>query len=269
MSFQLRDYQKQLGACLKQETDRRQAGDRLLVQIATGGGKTCVLNEFLRYIVARGERALIVTKDWVLLSQAAADFTGRCGGAGLVGYLGAGPEAKKLFETVPMTVEQPVVYTTIHSWFSRANRDFANQHFDYIFIDELHWGEAGTLYTKLLEKYEATSTFIGFTATPRKWTKFRLVDRAYDFAELLNRQVLARPIVVDSRSTGVTWRPILSGVHGDITQASLNELAASEARNNLIVKTFMEEKEKWGKTLGRGALVGLAEGLKMSILGPT
>jgi superfamily II DNA or RNA helicase len=247
--FQLRDYQKQLGVCLKRETAVRRPGDRLLVQIATGGGKTCVLNEFLRHIVARGDRALIVTKDWMLLSQAANDFTGRCGGAGIIGYLGAGPEAKKLFENVPMTVNQPVVYSTIHSWFSRADRDFKDQHFDYILVDELHWGEAGTLYKKLIEQYEDTSTFVGFTATPRKWTKFRLVDRAYDFAELLSRQVLARPVVVDSRSTDVAWTPVLSSEHGDITQSSLNELAASDVRNNVIVKTYMEDREKWGKTL--------------------
>lgn len=249
MSFVLRDYQQSLVSGLKRETRLGHVGLRLLVVLATGGGKTGVLNEFLKTIVAKGERALIVTKDWMLLSQAEKDFTTRCGGAGLTGYLGSGPEARRLFKGTPRTVHQPVVYTTIHSWASRAETDFKDAHFDYIFIDELHWGEAGTLYSKLMERYKETSGFVGFTATPRHWTQFRLVDRAYDFAELLNRQVLSRPVVVDSRSTDVAWTPVLSSEHGDITQTSLNELAASEARNKLIVKTYMDEAKKWGKTL--------------------
>lgn len=249
MSFVLRDYQKSLISALKSETRLGQVGLRLLVVLATGGGKTGVMNEFLKSIVADGKRALIVTKDWMLLSQAERDFTGRCGGAGLTGYLGSGQEARKLFENTPRTVHQPVVYTTIHSWASRADSDFKDVEYDYIFIDELHWGEAGMLYSKLMERYKDSSTFVGFTATPRHWTQFRLVDRAYDFAELLNRQVLSRPVVVDARTTGITWAPVLSSEHGDITQTSLNELAANEARNKLIVKTYMDEAKKWGKTL--------------------
>lgn len=249
MPFALRDYQKQLGACLRQESSQHRPGERLLIQIATGGGKTCVLNEAIRHIVARGDRALVVTKDWTLLAQAAEDFTGRCGGAGLVGYLGLGPEPRRLFAEAPRTVRQPVVYTTIHSWFRRADKDFADQRFEFVFIDELHWGEAGTLYRKLLDHYAETSMFIGFTATPRNWTSFRLVDRAYDFAELLNRRVLSRPIVVEPRATNILWSPELSSEHGDISQSSLNELAESETRNNLIVKTYCDEPTKWGKTL--------------------
>jgi superfamily II DNA or RNA helicase len=249
VSFILRDYQKSLVAGLHRETRLGEVGLRLLVVIATGGGKTGVLNEFLKSVVAQGKRALIVTKDWMLLSQAEKDFTTRCHGAGLTGYLGSGQEARRLFKDTPRTVNQPVVYTTIHSWVSRADDTFKDVHFDYVFIDELHWGEAGALYSKLMARYKDTSTFIGFTATPRHWTQFKLVDRAYDFAELLNRQVLSRPVVVDPRSTEVVWTPVLSSEHGDITQTSLNELAANEARNRLIVKTYCDETAKWGKTL--------------------
>ena len=249
MSFALRDYQISLVQHLKLETTPPQAGDRLLVQVATGGGKTCVINEFLRNRVARGARVLVVTKDWTLLFQAAEDFAIRCRGEGLVGYVGQGPEARKLFGRHSRTVNQPVVYTTIHSWSRRADLDFKDQHFDYVVIDELHWGEGAPLYSKLWERYEKTSVFLGFTATPRKWTAFRVVDKPYDFAELLSRDILARPIIIDSQQTNVDWAPRLSSEHGDIAQTSLNELAANESRNRLIIRTYTQNQKLFGKTL--------------------
>lgn len=240
----LRDYQVSLTRALVGQPHR--PGERRLVQLATGGGKTCVLNEFLNHMVRNGYRALVVTKDWTLLAQAARDFVERYNGLQSIGYVGEGQQAKILFEGIEKAGDRPVTYTTIHSWSNRADQLGP---YDFVLIDELHWGEGAPLYMKLLEKYSSQSVFIGFTATPRKWTSFQLVDRAYDFAELLSRGYLAKPIIEEAQQTNVRWSPERSSAHGDFTQTSLRELATNPSRNRLIVRTYMTNQAKYGKTL--------------------
>lgn len=260
MTFQLRDYQSSIVNALASAPHT--PGERLLVQVATGGGKTAIMSEFMHRIAAHehpNRRVLVVTKDWHLLGQAARDYATRYGARHRIGYWGKGVKAREAFGSqILRSNTRSVTYTTIHSWahsFRRLGR------FKFVIIDELHWGEGAPLYSKLMQRYANSCTFIGFTATPRNWTSFKLVDRAYDFAELLNRGVLARPDVEAPRHTNIVWDAELTSEHGDFTQASLRKLAASRIRNKLILDTYAEGRERYGKTIAFACNIDHAEHL--------
>lgn len=236
-------------AALEEEDSRFAAGRRLLVRVATGGGKRRIFNDFIvNQVIPSGRRVLVVTKDWFLLGQAADDLLQRHPDAQHhLGYVGDG--GRTFMPTVAQTGRSAVVYTTIQTWVSRANKDFKDDFFDYVIIDELHWGEGAPSYDLLLNRYAATSVFLGFTATPRQWSSFQLVGRAFDFEDLVGAQILAQPVIFEATNTGVNWAPERSSEHGDFTQPSLNQLAVNDARNTKIVETYLEHRRAFGQTV--------------------
>lgn len=238
-----RDYQAALFATAKRSFA---AGQRDLIQIATGGGKTLVLTDFAWWNAKNNRKVLIVTKDWELLHQAAQDLCARHRHAlDQCGFVGSSPLAKQLFRGMTHTPRAKIIFTTIQSW-NRRRDGWPIP--DVILIDELHWGEGAPLYTRLLEKYDR-AYILGFTATPRSWTDFRRIGRPYTFQKLIEKDVLAKPIVEDVVQTGVSWNPERTGTHGDITQTSLRELADNHARNDVIVQRYLTKKDKYKKTL--------------------
>lgn len=240
-------HQVELVDALIAEDRAREPGRRLLIHVTTGGGKRRLFNTFAMHIVASGRRVLVVTKDWYLLGQAAADLSELNGCASHLGYVGEG--GREALPRLKETARASVVYTTIQTWVSRADTDFRDQHFDYIFIDELHWGEGAPSYELMLSRCADASTFVGFTATPRKWTSFRLVGRSFGFGCLVEAGIIARPILFAPTSTGVSWSAELTSEQGDFTQASLSELALSLERNELIVATFLGRRAAFGPTI--------------------
>jgi superfamily II DNA or RNA helicase len=240
----LRPYQTK---CLAELEGATQGGGpgKHLIEIATGGGKTRVANDWVWRRAKRGKRILWITKDWELLRQAADDLCGRHkGAAGKAGYVGP----KGHLPQLEANASARVVYTTIHTWTAREASDFRDQRFDFVVIDELHWGEGGASYSRLLRRYRRR-TIVGLTATPREWTSFVPVGEPCDFPFLVRRRYLARPMVGAPRETGVRWRPRLNGTHGDFAEASLTELAANADRNRFIVDTYLQDRDRFGKTL--------------------
>ncbi len=240
-----RDYQKSLVSSLLRHRRLAQGGKCIMIEVATGGGKTRVANDLIWKCRAAGDNVLVITKDWILLSKLAEDLCARHQGAkDSISYVGSTSAAKKLFEGAACGDQKPIVYSTIQTWQRRKMR----RDFQIIIIDEIHWGEGAPLYTKLL-KAHSNAVVIGLTATPRTWSTFARVGRAYNFGELLRRGVLARPIIEDTFRTSENWVPIRSGSHGDLTQSSLNELAADHDRNQVIVDAYIRKKEIYDKTL--------------------
>ena len=239
----LRDYQRELVEGLL-----RVARGRWLIHVATGGGKSAIVADYLaRGVVARGRRALVVTKDWRLLIQIASTLRRMhpdCAAA--IGFVGGDRAAAPGFAR---NAAAQVVFTTIQSWASRIETDLAHESFVVVVIDELHWGERAALYTRLHAHYGEAVTFIGATATPRADTTYELVGRAYDFDTLVRRGVLATPLVQPPISTNVAWSPTRSEAGGDVSAASLRELATNDVRNTIVVETYRRRRELFGKAL--------------------
>jgi superfamily II DNA or RNA helicase len=243
-----RDYQIELTQALVNETTPFKSGDKILVEVATGGGKRRILNDFLAArVLAAGARALVVTKDWPLVLQNADDLVARHDGAlERIGFVGD-RDAAKLFHPVTYGAAASIVYTTIQTWHARKDRNFVGAEFDVVCIDESHWGEHGALYTALFRRY-ASATFVGTTATPRKSSGFRRVGPAYPFMALVDRGFLARPEVRTVR-TNIDWAPAVASCHSDFLPSSLVRLGDIRARNELIVSTYLGDAATFGKTI--------------------
>lgn len=240
-----RPYQVQCLEDLERAIEHAGWTGRHLLEIGTGGGKTRVANDWVRRRVQEHKRILWVTKDWELLRQAAADLCGRYPGASsFLGRVGGDAQLAQLDET---TAAQ-VVYTTIQTWTARWDGDFRYAAFDCVVIDELHWGEGGASYNRLLRRYR-DKVIVGLTATPRAWSSFKRAGDAYAFPYLVRENYLARPIVQDPTRTNVRWQPQRSGTEGDFTPQSLDELARNAKRNRLIVSTYQKNQSMFGKTL--------------------
>jgi superfamily II DNA or RNA helicase len=239
-----RDYQKDLISAAKRSF---REGGRDLVQVATGGGKTLVISDIAHWAAATGKKVLVVTKDWELLGQIGQDLCRRHQhGAELCGYVGETADARRIFGELGRPCIRNITFTTIQSWHRKSDGWPAP---DMILIDELHWGEGAPLYSKLLEKFQSAYV-IGFTATPRNWSTFRRIGRRiYDFAHLVEKGVLSRPVIEPPVLTGTNWAPRRTGSHGDITQESLSTLAVNVERNKCIVSTYVRKKSQYGKTL--------------------
>ena len=250
-----RDYQESLFAAAKRNFA---PGKKDFFHLATGGGKTVIISDFSRWAAKNGKSVMIVTKDWELLGQVAGDLCRRHrDGTSLCGYVGNSPLARKLFTGIHAGWGQPITFTTIQTWNKRENQPKP----DIVLIDELHWGEGATLYTKLQNHCGNDTYFLGSTATPRRWTSFRRIGKSYDFGELIRRKVLAQPIIEEPIETGTHWTPERTSDHGDLTQQSLDQLASDSSRNDKIVATYVAKKQKYGKTIVFACHIDHAESL--------
>jgi ATP-dependent helicase IRC3 len=227
--------------------------------IATGGGKTRVANDWIwKQALPRSKRVLWVTKDWELLRQASSDLCRRFQGAlERMGRLGGKTHLSELEETL----DADVVYTTIHTWYKRRNKAaLKKQRFDYVVIDEVHWGEGGTLYGALDKQYQDRATFVGLTATPRDWTDYKPVCEGLGFRALVDMGFLSEPRFKEVH-TRFRWNPERAGDFGDFTGTSLRVLATSDRRNRVIVNTYEEHPFRYGKTLAFACDIAHAEEL--------
>jgi ATP-dependent helicase IRC3 len=241
-------FQRRVLKSLHKEAYPPKRGRKLVMPIATGGGKTRVANDWIwTEALPRNKRVLWVTKDWELLRQAASDLCRRFEGAPeRIGRLGGKSHLDELEETL----DADVVYTTIHTWYKRRNKAGLKkkQRFDYVVIDEVHWGEGGTLYGALDEQYGDRATFVGLTATPREWTDYEPVCEGLGFRALVDMGFLSKPKFKEVH-TRFRWNPERAGDFGDFTGSSLRVLATSDKRNRKIVDTYREHPYRYGKTL--------------------
>lgn len=224
-----------------------------LLHMATGGGKTFVANNALKAELSRsGGYALWVTKDWLLLQQAADDLAARhsgmatrlarLGGSRNAGDIGRLPE-------VTDTNRVRVVYTTLHTFKMRRDQGRLPRRKPKLIVwDECHWGYAASTGKALLKwARERHIPVLGLTATPRQTGQFKIAC-SHTFSELVKDEFLADYELKGCR-TNVGWSPQLAGERGDFTPSSLSELAASPKRNDLIVNEYVNNAGEYGKTV--------------------
>ncbi len=221
--------------------------------MATGGGKTFVANNALAAeLRRRGGYALWVTKDWLLLGQAAHDLAARHRGmtgrlARLGGFRNAG-DIEQLPETTNVK-RVNVVYTTLHTFKRRLERHrLPRRNPSLIVWDECHWGYASRTGKVLLAwARRRRIPVLGLTATPRHPERFHQAC-SHTFDELVDEGHLADYDLVP-RPTDVVWSPRRSGEHGDFTPTSLRQLARSRKRSRLIVDEYVRNARKYAKTV--------------------
>ena len=235
-----RDYQRELTQALENEVPLAMPGERLQIALATGGGKTRVLNDFIfNYATRMGAKILVVAPDWELIAQQVNDACARHPHArDIITFVGGAGAEGKMFGA-PCSAQPQVWFTTIQTAWARRHSDFAALDFDVVMLDEVHYGETGKLQAALYARYKATSVFVGATATPRAGSKFRVVGPVYDLEGLVERGILARPFV-SSIETRVQWNPSIDGTAHDFAATSLNELARNKARNEIIVASVAD-----------------------------
>lgn len=143
-----------------------------------------------------------------------------------------------------------------------------------VVVDEAHHAVAPT-YQQLLgviRQAQPTAMMVGLTATPwpqgQGMTKllrglFPVTIAAVDGATLIAEGQLARPVFrrVATQERIHAEDITLSGLAQDIPAEQLEPLVNTQRRNDLVVRTWQEHQERWGKTLVYATTIGHADRL--------
>jgi|GEM_PF-1871524 len=133
----------------------------------------------------------------------------------------------------------------------------------WVVVDEAHHAGSPS-YDRVLLKLESTPTvkgIIGLTATPyptsynarRKFKlHFPLEIHKVEQGKLIATGVLARPVLhtVDTgKQLMLTIKEQAQAIGGDLAAETLADIGQDEARNAVIVRTWLDHQQEWGKTL--------------------
>ncbi len=252
-----RPYQKDLTAKVVQALEERRSAT---VVVATGGGKTKIANDAVaEYLKKKDRNVLWLSKDWRLLYQAAADFYKRHGAPKKIKPMRfrGDTEVLRFLETCEKKAKiGRINYTSIHS-VDRNLEFFAKRipQLHAVVVDEVHWGvkkynsgtHANNMYGKVFRLCKSNKVpIIGLTATPTQHND-GIIQPEISLGHLIRAKYLAEPVLASTVDTGFEWHFKMRD--GQITKDSYMALAGEEQRNQLIVKTLVDNLAKWGKTL--------------------
>jgi superfamily II DNA or RNA helicase len=244
-----RDYQLELVNDLHLAVIDACAGERLQISLATGGGKTRIMNDLVYgRLLPAGANVLVLAPGWELVAQSVDDACARFPAARIMTTYVGGSGAEVEMFGAPQAAHARVTFTTTQTFHTRRLSDFAALSYDVVLLDEVHYGEHGAVQRAIYEKYKSASTFVGVTATRRYDSNYRLVGRSYDLAALVGCGVLATP-ELRTVETNIDWNPKLDATQSDYSARSLDELARNAARNRIIVDAFLKEQHRMGATI--------------------
>ena len=256
-TYQLEAQRSVLSALEAQATEESPG---VLLHLGTGGGKTFVANNIVSdWLRRHGGYVLWITKDWWLLRQAALDRAASVKGAANAELWRLGGTANKLAQPDIMErngrpPEGSVVYTSLQTFSSRRKKQrLPRPRPSLIVWDECHWGEQAAA-GRVLRRWcrprgrGARVPVLGLTATPRDETPLAIAY-SKSFKALVDEGHLARPLPT-MITTDVGWQPQRSfGGLGDFDESSLDQLAQTSERNNVIVDHYAANRETYKKTL--------------------
>lgn len=129
---------------------------RIVLTSPTGGGKTRMMAELIRWAVNRGMRVILYTNRKLLLKQLARELS-RFGIAHGIRASGHEPDPSAVVQVSSIQTEWSRVYQA-RSWpFFRA---------DLVLIDEVHLQKGGTAVRIMNDHEETNGGMVGITATP-------------------------------------------------------------------------------------------------------
>jgi superfamily II DNA or RNA helicase len=228
-AYPLRPYQQE--ACAAVIAAYKSGLRRVLVQLATGLGKTILFAHLARALVERGGRVLVIAHRDELLEQARAKLLAVDPGAS-VGIVKAGQDEH----------DRAIVLASIQT-IARMPRLKRLGHFDLIVVDEAHHAVART-YRGVLEylgAYDPPSQvfLLGVTATPGRGDG---VGLATVFQKIVYRMGLLEGIkqgyLCDVRAKSVMLATDFDDVHtrgGDLVEGELGRaLLAADAPEHVL-----------------------------------
>lgn len=233
--MELRKYQIE---CLEKVKDM-QVGERKICYLPTGSGKTVVMSAIAKETKGR---VLIVVMSTELRQQTIDKLKMICGNDVNVGSVQA-----NLNET-----DSKIVVATrqslTHPKSKRMDELISNGEFDVICIDECH--VAVSQYKKIVDTIGTNAKVIGFTATP--WNQdMKSVFDGFIYEKTL-LEMIEEKYLCEPKCYAVQTECDLSKVKtigGEFVQKDLAEAVDNVARNELIVKAYLEKASDRKQTI--------------------
>ena len=253
-----------------------------LVVLPTGGGKTYVASTWLIHgALDKGKKVLWLAHRTLLLSQAAEtfqqytygkqDFYGNdCPPLASFRYrvVSGAPDHCRSSSISPKDNLLLVSKDSLTRNMKCLERWLEGEREIYLIIDEAHHSTAKSyrhIIDYIQEKVPCVK-LIGLTATPfrKNLTNTGPLKNIYrddivyqiSLTELIGKGILSKPVFEDPVDTGENYGAELGLKALESIQRSdqipddiATEIAKNAARNNLIVRTYLDKKEKYGQTI--------------------
>lgn len=223
---------------------------KVLFQLPTGGGKTVIFSEIVRrYIESYSQKAAILTHRSELCRQTSATLRN----------FGVDNKVISAKSKTPKPDSQCYV-AMVETLKNRIkSKSVAMQGIGLIIIDEAHHNSFRKLFKNFKDAF-----VIGVTATPFSADVSKPMNRYYqslivgeNIASLIDSGFLARP---KSFACNVELNSLKTGIHGDYTVSSSNELYGSQAMLDLLFAAYAD------RAAGKKTLIfnnGIATSLKV------
>lgn len=265
------DFQMNAVTALSKELISEDKRSGMLV-MPTGSGKTRTAAYFLlKHMVSNGYQVVWLTHRYMLIDQTAEAFYNM---SPLVKV-----EAPD-FENFRLTCVSGM-HSSSHALSKKDNVMILSiqsvcRNIDYlkaalakkviIVVDEAHHTTARSYQNVItaIRKKRKDAKLLGLTATPVRFTESgtALLNGIYEriiynisLSDLIAKGVLARPISYRIK-TNESFEPIISideskyiTKYGELPESLVTKIAQSSSRNQLIADTYMNDREKYGKTL--------------------
>ena len=267
----LRDYQEDAVKAMKKHFIDNDAYGGILV-MPTGSGKSRTAAYFLiREMISRGYQILWLAHRHMLIDQAADCFYRYAGLSKIVN-----PEIKRYriscisgeHQSMSQAGKHEVIVASIAS-VCRSKEHLSRILADKVMIvvDEAHHTYAPTYREtiKFIRKCRKNVKLLGLTATPVRANYkdsaelLKIFDNTIVYSiklkDLIVSGVLATPVFI-RKETYEEFEPQISideerliRRYGELPETLVSKIAASNTRNQLIVDEYINNKEKYGKTL--------------------
>lgn len=225
--MKLREYQEQCVEAIQ----GMEIGEKKIVYIATGGGKTIIMSELAR---RTNGRILVIVGSTELREQTIDKMIKVCGNDISIGSVQGG--LNEVDKNIIVATRQSLTHPKSH----RMDDILINGSFECVLIDEAH--QAVSQVKKLLKIVGDNCKVIGFTATPfNKAMKDIFEDFVYikDIESLIKEKYLCEP-----RCFRIPTNTDISGVKsvgGEFIQSELERAVNNNDRNLVVVKSYLEK----------------------------
>jgi len=237
---QLYDYQQNDLNKLFDKMEQVSTNYKLLYQLPTGGGKTVIFSEIAnRFIKKYGQKVMILTHRLELCNQTSATLK-KCS------------IKNKVINSSVKLLNKKDQYNCYVAMVETLNNRIETGHIStddigLVIIDEAHHNS----FQKLMDKF-GNARIIGVTATPYSSDVSFPMNKSYD--ELIIGESIISLIENGFLASPVSWRydvelnTLKTGIHGDFTVSTSDELYSSPAMLELLLHAY-EEHSKNKKVL--------------------
>jgi len=189
LNLPFKPYEYQFNGVLEMLNDKR-----MVAIFATGSGKSLIAYIFLRFLISRGYKALLLVPDVGLVEQMYNDFKN-------YGFDNIDEHTNKIYSGQDKDLSKPIVISTFQSMINLTNHPYLSD-LDCIFIDEAHGlNDIENSMGKITEKTKRAKWKIGVTGTlpPSETSRMSL----YSFLGSLEFKVRPIDLIKMGRATPV------------------------------------------------------------------